>query len=111
MHTQTTTATIEIQRQRDGGVWFCHRLRLKRHVGRWHSDLYILQWMLKIAWPIPTGRPTTLLFHQQSRRTGERRLIPWDVGLPVSVGIALALPFPIDARHASVETKGAAARS
>jgi len=49
MHTQTTTATIEIQRQRDGGVWFCHRLRLKRHVGRWHSDLYILQWMLKIA--------------------------------------------------------------
>jgi AraC-like DNA-binding protein len=49
MHTQTTTSTIELQRQENGDVMFCHRLKLRRHPGRWHSDLYILGWMVKAA--------------------------------------------------------------
>jgi AraC-like DNA-binding protein len=50
VHTQSTTATLDITPCSDGGILFSHRLALRHEQGEWHAELYVLLWMLKLVW-------------------------------------------------------------
>jgi len=47
-HTESTTPDFELRMERDR-IWFSYRLGLGRILGHWHSDIYILQLMLKLV--------------------------------------------------------------
>jgi AraC-like DNA-binding protein len=49
VHTQSTTATLDITRCGDRGILFSHRLALRHEQGEWHAELYVLLWMLKLV--------------------------------------------------------------
>ena len=49
INTETTMAVIELNHTECGDVSFCHRFQHKPTSDLWHSDLYILQWTIKLV--------------------------------------------------------------
>ena len=68
---ETSTAVFGVVEQ-ESGVWFCHRLRLGGQLDPWHSELYVLTWMLKLVRrALPSWAPTRTIV--SSTATPERR--------------------------------------
>jgi len=47
--TETSNVVIDLRRQPGGDLWFGQRMLSHVESGEWHSNLYVICWMLKIA--------------------------------------------------------------
>ncbi|MGI9428943.1 MAG: helix-turn-helix domain-containing protein [Bythopirellula sp.] len=57
-NTQTTMAAIHLTPKKSGGVSFCHHFQHGPASGLWESDLYVLQWTIKVVRLVdPTWSP------------------------------------------------------
>jgi AraC-like DNA-binding protein len=71
MHTQTTLAVMEMQQDDEGDVSFGHRISHPPKVGFWHSDLYLLQWTIKLVRLVdPDWSPTELRIRSSDTKPG-----------------------------------------
>jgi AraC-like DNA-binding protein len=69
--TETSNVFIELRPQPNGNLWFCHRILSHDEPGGWHSNLYVIIWMLKIIrLADPTWLPTEILIN--AKATPER---------------------------------------
>jgi AraC-like DNA-binding protein len=67
--TETSNVIIELHSQPNGDLWFNHRILSHAAKGGWHSDLYVITWMLKIVRLVdPVRSPAEISLAVEERR-------------------------------------------
>ena len=60
--TETSNVIIDLCRQSNGDLWFGQRMLSQEEPGEWHSNLYVIGWMLKIVRLVdPAWSPAEIL--------------------------------------------------
>jgi len=65
--TETSNVFIDVCLQSNGDLWFGQRILSQHEPGEWHSNLYVIGWMLKIVRQVdPAWSPAQILMRSEA---------------------------------------------